>query len=124
MPIPETLIVGLGIGQAEFGLVEKQKRRLLGLETTRLQGLAAVIGALAVAVWLGRKNAALPATTGQKEFAAQHCWMCAQRGRRLEGPRASRHGRRERVRGSWWGRWDNDAKLGLKRLGCLVMAFK
>jgi hypothetical protein len=68
MPVPEALIVRLGIGQAEFGLLEKQKRRLLGLETTRLEGLATVVGALALSARLAGKNAALLAATGREEF--------------------------------------------------------
>jgi hypothetical protein len=72
MPIPDATIVGLGIGQTEFGLVQKQKRWLLGLETVGLEGLAAMISALAMAARLGRKNAALLAATGQEEFPAQH----------------------------------------------------
>jgi hypothetical protein len=102
MPVPEALIIGLGIRQAEFGLIEKQKRWLLGLETTGLEGLAAVIRALAVATPLGRKNTALLAATGQEEFWAHHSWLCS--------PRSTGHERRsncgrsttEFVRGSLW----------------------
>jgi hypothetical protein len=72
MPIPDALIIGLGIGEAEFGLVEKQKRRLLGLETTGFKGLAVMIRAFAATARLGRKNAALLAATGQGEFSAHH----------------------------------------------------
>ena len=61
MPISEALIVGLGVRQAEFGLVKKQKRGLLRLKTIGLEGLAAVIRAFAVTARLGRKNAALRA---------------------------------------------------------------
>jgi hypothetical protein len=78
MPIPDPTIVGLGIRQAEFGLVQKQKRGLLGLETAGLEGLAAVIGALAVGARLGWKNAALLAATGQEEFPAQHSGLGSQ----------------------------------------------
>ncbi|MGA2606055.1 MAG: hypothetical protein ABSH01_01205 [Terriglobia bacterium] len=78
MAIPEALIVGLGVRQAEFGLVQKQKRGLLGLETTGLEGLAAVIRALPVTARLGRKNTGLLAATGQEEFPAQHSWLGAQ----------------------------------------------
>jgi hypothetical protein len=72
MPILEAGIVGLGLRQAEFGLVEKQKRWLLRLETTGLEGLSAVIRALAVSPPLGWKNAALLAATGPEEFWAHH----------------------------------------------------
>jgi hypothetical protein len=77
MPIPDALIVGLGVGQAEFGLVEKQERRLLGLETNGLLGLAAVIRALPLTTRLGRKNATLLAATGQQELWAHHSWLCS-----------------------------------------------
>jgi hypothetical protein len=70
MPIPEALIVGLGVRQAESGLVQKQKRGLLGLKAIGLEGLAAVIRALAVTARLGRKNAALLAAARQEEFPA------------------------------------------------------
>jgi hypothetical protein len=53
-------------------LVQKQKRGLLRLETNRLEGLAAVISALAVSARLGRKDAALLATARQEEFPEQH----------------------------------------------------
>jgi hypothetical protein len=72
MPVPGAAIVGLGVRQAEFGLVQKQKRGLLRLETNGLEGLAAVISALAVSARLGRKNAALLAAARQEEFPAQH----------------------------------------------------
>jgi hypothetical protein len=75
MPIPDALVLGLGFRQAESGLIQKQKRRLLGLETTGLEGLAAVVGAVAMTARLGRKNAALLAATGQDEFWAQHSWL-------------------------------------------------
>jgi hypothetical protein len=78
MPIPHAAIVGLGVRQAEFGLVKKQERGLLRLKTTGLEGLAAVIHALAVTARLGRKNAALLAATRQEEFPAQHAWLCWQ----------------------------------------------
>jgi hypothetical protein len=78
MPVPEALIVGLGIRQTESGLVQKRRGRLLRLETTGLDGLAAVIRALAAATPLGRKNAALLAATGQEEFWAQHSRLCSQ----------------------------------------------
>jgi hypothetical protein len=78
MPVPDAPIVGLGIRQAEFGLVQKQKRRLLGLETIGLEGLAAMICALALTARRGRKNTALLAATGQEEFPAQHSWLCSQ----------------------------------------------
>jgi hypothetical protein len=55
MPVPDAGIVGLGVRQAEFGLVQKQERWLPGLETTGLEGLAEVISALAVTARLGRK---------------------------------------------------------------------
>jgi hypothetical protein len=77
MSISEARIVGLGIGQAEFGLVEKQKRGLLRLETNGLEELAAVIRALPATAPLGRKDAALLAATGQKEFRAHHSWLCS-----------------------------------------------
>jgi hypothetical protein len=78
MPVPDAAIVGLGVRQAEFGLVQKQKRGLLGLETTGLQGLAEVISALAVSARLGRKDAALLAASRQEGFPAQHAWLCWQ----------------------------------------------
>jgi hypothetical protein len=84
MPIPDAPIVGLGVRQAESGLVQKQKRGLLGLKTTGLEGLAAVIRALAVTAPLGRKNAALLAAAGQEEFPAQRSWMGSQRSTRFE----------------------------------------
>jgi hypothetical protein len=84
MPIPEALIVRLGVRQAEPGLVQQQKRRLLGLKTIGLEGLAAVIHALAVAPRLGRKNAALLAAAGQEEFPAQRSGMRPQRSMRFE----------------------------------------
>jgi hypothetical protein len=70
MPVPEALIFGLRIREAEFGLLEKQERRLLGLETTRLEGLAAVVGTLALSARLAGKNAPLLAATGRDEFRA------------------------------------------------------
>jgi hypothetical protein len=73
MPVPDTAIVGLGVRQAEFGLVQKQKRWLLGLETTGFEGLAAVISALAASARLDRKNAALLAAARQEVFPAQGC---------------------------------------------------
>ncbi len=84
MPIPEALIVGLGVRKAESGLVQKQKRGLLGLETTGLERLAAVIDTLAVTLRLGRKNAALLTAAGQEEFPAQRSGMCPQRSMRFE----------------------------------------
>jgi hypothetical protein len=84
MPIPEALVVGLGIRQAESGLVQKQKSRLLGLKTMGLEGLAAVIRALAVTLRLGRKNAALLAAAGQEELPARRSGMCLQRSTRFE----------------------------------------
>jgi hypothetical protein len=67
MAVPDTTIVGFGIRQAEFGLVKKQERRLQRLETTRIEGLAAVISAFAAAAGLSRKDARLLAATGQEE---------------------------------------------------------
>jgi len=84
VPIPEALIVGLGVRQAEPGLVQQQKRGLPGLKTIGLEGLATVIRALAVAPRLGRKNAALLAAAGQEEFPAQRSGMCPQRSMRFE----------------------------------------
>jgi hypothetical protein len=78
MPISEALIVGLGIRQAEFGLVEEQKRGLLGLETTGLEGLAAVVQALPATARLGWKNTSLMAAAGQKELPAQRPTLCWQ----------------------------------------------
>jgi hypothetical protein len=78
MSIPDALIVGLVIRQTESSLVEKQKRRLLGLETTGLEGLAAMVRALAATARLGGKNAALLAAPGQKEFRAHHPWLGSQ----------------------------------------------
>ena len=71
MPVPDAVIVRLGVGQAEFGLVQKQKRWLLGLETTGFEGLAAVISALAASARLDRKNAALLAAARREVFPAQ-----------------------------------------------------
>jgi len=70
MPIPDAPIIGLSVRQAEFGLVKKQERGLLGLKTIGLEGLAAVMRTLAGAARLGRKNAALLAAAGQEEFPA------------------------------------------------------
>ena len=78
MPVPHPLIVGLGIRQAESGLVEKQERGLFRLKTIGLEGLAAVIGALAITAPLGRKHAALPAAARREVFRAQACRLCAQ----------------------------------------------
>jgi hypothetical protein len=65
MAISDAPIVGLGIRQAEFGLVKKQGRGLQRLEASGLERLAAVIRALAVAARLRRKNAGLLAAAGQ-----------------------------------------------------------
>jgi hypothetical protein len=113
MPVPDALIVGLGIGQAESGLVEKQKRRLLGLKTIGLEGLAAVIGALAVTARLGRKNAALLAAAGQEELPAQQASRRSQGSRRLEGRCASRHSTTERMRN--WRRRRRAKSLRMRR---------
>jgi hypothetical protein len=78
MPIPDALIFGLRIREAEFGLLEKQKGRLLGLETTRLEGLAAVVSALTLTARLAGKNAALLAAPGQEEFWAQRSRLGSQ----------------------------------------------
>jgi hypothetical protein len=78
MPIPNATIVGLGIRQAEFGLVQKQERWLPGLEATGLEELAAVIDTLAARPRLGRKNAPLLAATGQQGFPAWHSRLCLQ----------------------------------------------
>jgi hypothetical protein len=78
MPVPDAVIVRLGVGQAEFGLVQKQKRGLLGLEATGFEGLAAVIRALAVTAWLGRKNATLLTAARQEVFPAQGCCLFPQ----------------------------------------------
>jgi hypothetical protein len=45
------------------------------LETTGLEGLAAMISALAAPSWVGRKDAALPAATGKGEFSQQHAGL-------------------------------------------------
>ena len=105
MPIPDAPIVGLSVRQAEFGLVQKQKRGLLRLKTTRLEGLAAVIRALAVTARLGRKNAALLAAAGQEEFPAQRSRMCSQRSMRFERRSISGRSTRKSARSSlWWRR--------------------
>jgi hypothetical protein len=78
MAISDATVVGLGIRQAEFGLVEKQGRWLQTLETNGLDGLAAVIRALAVRAPLGGKNAALLAATGQEQFWAHYSWLCSE----------------------------------------------
>jgi hypothetical protein len=103
MPISEALIVGLGVRQAEFGLVKKQKRGLLRLKTIGLEGLAAVIRAFAVTARLGRKNAALLAAAGQEEFPAQRSWMCSQRRMRFERRSTSGLSTMKSARSSlWW----------------------
>jgi hypothetical protein len=79
MPIPDARIVRLRVRQAEPGLVQKQKRGLLGLETTGFEGLSAVIRAFAVTARLGRKNATLPAAAGQIDLPTQHSLRCALR---------------------------------------------
>ena len=71
MPVPDAAIVRLGVRQAEFGLIQKQKRWLLGLETTGFEALAAVMSALAVTARLGREDAALPAAARQGMLQAQ-----------------------------------------------------
>jgi hypothetical protein len=124
MPIPDSIIVGLEIRQAEFGLVQKQKRWLLGLETSGLEGLAAVIGALTVTTRLGRKNAALLAAAGQKEFPAQHSWLRWQRSRRLERRSASGRSTTERVRNPSRWRWVKKVRVRSKQLSRIVMIFK
>jgi hypothetical protein len=101
MPIPEALIVGLGVRQAESGLVQKQKRGLLGLKTPGLEGLAAVIRALALTAPLGRKNAALLAAAGQEEFPAQRSRMCSHRSARFERRSASGRSTMKPARSSW-----------------------
>ena len=68
MAVLDTTIIGFGIRQAEFGLVKKQKRRLQRLETIRLEGLAAVIGALAAAAELSGKDARLLAAARRKKI--------------------------------------------------------
>jgi len=45
------------------------------LETTGLEGLAAVISALAATAPLSRKNAALLAATEEEEFRGQYSWL-------------------------------------------------
>ena len=75
MPVPDAPIVGLGVRQAESGLVQKQKRGLLRLKTTGLEGLAAVLGALAVRARLRREDAAFLAAARQEVFPAQGCLL-------------------------------------------------
>jgi hypothetical protein len=123
MPIPDAPIVGLGVGQAESGLVQKEKRWLLGLETTGLERLAAVIRALAVRARLRRKNAALAAATGQQEFPAQDSGLgpaCRMRGAR----QAISHRRNsESVGRSLRKRGAKEARVRPKQLCSLVMVF-
>ena len=76
MTISDASIVGLRIRQPEFGLVQKQARRLLGLEATGLKGLAAVIHTLAVTTGLGWKDAGLVAAAGQEEIPTQPYGIC------------------------------------------------
>jgi len=64
IPISGARIIGLGIRQAEFGLVKKQGRGLHGLEATGLERQAAVVRALTVTARLSWKNAGLLAATG------------------------------------------------------------
>jgi hypothetical protein len=64
IPIADARIIGLGIRQAEFGLVKKQRRGLQGLEASGLERLAAVVRALATAAGLSRKNTGLLGATG------------------------------------------------------------
>jgi len=71
MPVSHATVIRLGIRQAEFGLVKKQKRRLQRLEPPGLERLAAVIRALAATARLSRKNAGLLAATGREELPAQ-----------------------------------------------------
>jgi hypothetical protein len=77
-------IVGLGIRQAEFGLVEKQGRWLQGLEATRFCGLATVIRALSVSAGLSWKNARFVAATGDVGLPTQRSGLATQRRTRLE----------------------------------------
>jgi hypothetical protein len=84
MPVPDAAIVRLGVRQAEFGLIQKQKRWLLGLETTGFEALAAVMSALAVTARLGRKNAALLAAARQEVFPAQGGCLFPQGSMRFE----------------------------------------
>jgi hypothetical protein len=124
MPIRDAPIVGLGVRQAEFGLVEKQKRGLLGLKTIGLEGLATVIRALALTAPLGRKNAALLAAPGQEEFPAQRSWICSQRNTSFERRPASGRRSMKSARSSLWRRRLYDAKVRPKHICSFVMAFK
>ena len=72
-------VVGLGIRQAEFGLVEKQGRWLQGLEATRFCGLAAMIRALASSARLSWKNARFVAATGDAGLPTQRSCLATQR---------------------------------------------
>ena len=83
IPVLYTPIVGLGIRQAESGLVKKQERGLQRLETAGFNGLAAVVRTLAVCARLSWENARLVATTGQVGIPAQLCRLAAQRRARL-----------------------------------------
>ena len=64
IPISGARIIGLGIRQAEFGLVKKQERGLHGLEATGLERQAAVVRTLTTAAGLSWKDAGLLAATG------------------------------------------------------------
>ena len=72
-------IVGLGIRQAEFGLVEKQGRGLQRLEATRFCGLATVVHALAVSGGLSWENARFVAATRDIGFPTQRSGLATQR---------------------------------------------
>jgi hypothetical protein len=124
MPVPDPPIVGLVVRQAEFGLVQKQKSGLLRLKTNGIEGLAAMIRALAVTARLSRKNARLLAAAGQKEFAAQRSRERRQQSTGFERRSASGRSTMKPAR-SWLGRrlrWNGEVRP--KHMGSLVMAFK
>jgi len=72
-------VVGLGVRQAEFGLVEKQGRWLQGLEATRFCELATMIRALAVSAGLSWKNARFVAAAGDAGLPTQRSGLATQR---------------------------------------------
>ena len=68
MPVRDARVVGLAIRQAEFSLIQKQERGLMGMEISWLERLAAVIGALAIVARLAREYTAFVATARCEEF--------------------------------------------------------
>jgi hypothetical protein len=113
MPVPDAAIVGLRFRQAEFGLVQKQTRWLFRLETTGLEGLAAMMGALAATSGVGRENAALPAAAGKRQFAEQHSGLVG-----------SRRSTWEAARGLLWRQLMKDGRVRSNHLSSVVMVFR